>query len=80
MLAPLNRFQSPVSTANANAVRVEMPRRHANRCIIAVNSLSSASVVICSHRGVTAGCGHEGRLVGVVEGGLRSGGVQALQA
>ncbi len=80
MLAPLNRSQSPMLTANANAVRVEMPREHANRCILAVNSLSSASVVIFSSGRSRRGCGHEGRLVGVVEGGLRSGVVQALQA
>ena len=48
MLAPVNRSQSPISTARANPVKVAMPRRHASRRITAVNSLSSASAVIFS--------------------------------
>jgi hypothetical protein len=31
MPAPLNRVQSPISTANANPVTVEIPRRIPNR-------------------------------------------------
>ena len=42
MLAPVNRSQSPISTASANAVSVEIPRRHASRRATAVNWLSAA--------------------------------------
>ena len=48
MLAPVNRCQSPISTASANPVSVAMPRRHASRRVTAVNSLSPASAVIFS--------------------------------
>jgi len=48
MLAPVNRSQSPISTASANAVRVEIPRRHANLCTTGANSLSTAIAVIFS--------------------------------
>ena len=42
MLAPLNLVQSPISTANANPVKVEIPRRQPSRRVIGVNSLSAA--------------------------------------
>ena len=48
MLAPVNRSQSPISTASAKPVSVAMPRRHASRRVSAVNSLSAASAVIFS--------------------------------
>ena len=44
MLEPLNRSQSPISTASTNPVSVAMPRRHASRRVSAVNSLSFANV------------------------------------
>jgi hypothetical protein len=46
MLAPPNRLQSPISTANANPVRVETPRGHPNRRTTGVSSLSAAMVAI----------------------------------
>lgn len=39
---PVNRPQSPISTARAKPVRVEIPRRHPSRCTTGVNSLSAA--------------------------------------
>ena len=46
--APVNRCQSPISTANANAVSTETPRRHASRRTTGVNSQSAAIAVIFS--------------------------------
>ena len=43
MLLPVNRFQSPISTANANPVRVDTPRRHPSRWTSSVNSDAAAS-------------------------------------
>ena len=48
MLAPVKRCQSPISTASAKPVNVEMPRRQARRRASAVNSLSPAIAVIFS--------------------------------
>ena len=48
MVAPVNRCQSPISTARANPVSVEMPRRQANRRVTAVIALSAASRSIAS--------------------------------
>jgi hypothetical protein len=48
MLAPVNRCQSPSSTASANPVRVEIPRRQHRRRVMAVNSLSAATAVIAA--------------------------------
>lgn len=79
MLAPVNRSSRQSRPPMRNPVRVEMPRRHANWSTIAVNSLSSASVGDLLIEAVTAGWGHDDRLLGV-EGGLHNGGVQALQA
>jgi hypothetical protein len=47
---PVNRCQSPISTARANAVNVEMPRRQPKRCTMGVNSLSAAMASIASSR------------------------------
>jgi len=46
MLRPVNRRQSPISTANPNAVSVDTPRRHPNRVTTAVNGLSAAIAAI----------------------------------
>jgi hypothetical protein len=48
MLCPVNRVQSPSSTASANPVSVEIPRRQHTRRVTAVNSLASAIAVICA--------------------------------
>lgn len=48
MLAPVNRCQSPISTASAKPVNVATSRRHLSRRVIAVNSLSAVSAVIFS--------------------------------
>ena len=48
MLEPVNRSQSPSSTASANPVRVEIPRRQHSRRVMAVNSLSAAIAVIAA--------------------------------
>lgn len=45
MVAPVNLSQSPVSTANPNAVTVEMPRRQLSRRTVPAYSLV---VAICS--------------------------------
>ncbi len=42
MLLPVKRCQSPISTASANAVSVETPRRQLSRRTTGVNSLSAA--------------------------------------
>ena len=42
MLAPVNRCQSPISTASAKPVSVEIPRRQASRRVMSVNSESAA--------------------------------------
>ncbi len=46
MLDPVNRSHSPISTASATEVSVEIPRRHASRDATALNSLSVARAVI----------------------------------
>ena len=48
MLAPVNRFQSPSSTASANPVRVEIPRMQHRLRTVGVNSLSAAIAAIAS--------------------------------
>lgn len=50
IVLPLNLFQSPISTANANPVNVFTPRRHDIRRTIAVNSPSAAISSIASSR------------------------------
>jgi hypothetical protein len=50
MVLPVNRCQSPISTAKANPVNVEIPRRHPSRCTIGVNSLLAARVSIAVSR------------------------------
>jgi hypothetical protein len=50
MVLPVNRCQSPISAAVANAVSVEIPRRHHSRCTTGVNSESAAIVSICASR------------------------------
>ena len=51
MLAPLNLVQSPISTANANPVSVEIPHRQPSRRTIGVNSLFAAiSAISASNR------------------------------
>ena len=58
MVLPVNRVQSPISTASANPVRVEIPRRQPSRRTTGVNSLSAAISAIAasrrSRRAVTA--------------------------
>ena len=51
MLEPVNRCQSPISTANPNPVRVDTPRRQHNRRTTGVYSLWKAiSVIAASSR------------------------------
>jgi len=51
MLLPVNRCQSPTSTASPNAVNVEIPRRHCNRPTIGAHCASVAiSVMALSRR------------------------------
>ena len=50
MVLPVNRVQSPISTASANPVNVAMPRRHPNLQTTAVNSESAAIAVIAPSR------------------------------
>ena len=50
MVRPVNRCQSPISTASPNAVNVATPRMQPNRCTTGVNSLSAAIAVIASSR------------------------------
>ena len=51
MVVPVNRCQSPISTASANPVSVETPRRQPSRRTTGVNSLSAAiSVIAASSR------------------------------
>ena len=56
-MVPVNRCQSPISTARANAVSVETPRRQPSRRTTGVNSLSAAIAAIAassrSRRAVT---------------------------
>ena len=67
MLAPLNRVQSPISTANANPVRVEIPRRQPSRRTI------GGELAVGGHRGdlgiqpVPSGAGGDHGLVAGVE-------------
>ena len=42
MVLPVNRCQSPISTASANPVRVPIPRRQPSRRTSGVNSESAA--------------------------------------
>jgi hypothetical protein len=48
MLAPVNRSQLPISTASANPVRVETPRRQHSLRTVEVNSLSAAIAAIAA--------------------------------
>jgi hypothetical protein len=48
MVLPVNRCQSPISTASASAVGLLTPRRQLSRRTIGVNSLSAAIAVIAS--------------------------------
>lgn len=43
---PVERCQSPISTAGPNLVGVDVPRRQHNRCTTSVNSDSAAIAVI----------------------------------
>ena len=45
MVDPVNLFQSPISTASANAVSVEIPRRRPSQPTVSAYSLLTA---ICS--------------------------------
>ena len=45
MLAPVNRSQSPISTASANPVSVEIPRRQHSRRI------TGGELAVGGHRG-----------------------------
>ena len=49
-MAPVKRCQSPISTANPNAVNVDTPRRQPSRRTTAVYSLSAAISVIALSR------------------------------
>ena len=52
MELPVNRCQSPISTANANPVRVPIPRRQPSLRTSGVNSQSAAicSITVSSRR------------------------------
>jgi hypothetical protein len=50
MLEPVNRSQSPISTARANAVSVDTPRRHCSRVTTGAHSGSCAISVIALSR------------------------------
>ncbi len=50
IVLPVNRFQSPISTANANPVKVPTPRRQDTRRTTGVNSLSAAMSSIAESR------------------------------
>ena len=50
IVLPVNRFQSPISTANANAVNVPTPRRQDNLRTTGVNSQSAAMPSIAESR------------------------------
>ena len=50
MVLPVNRVQSPISTARANAVSVPMPRRQPRRRTSAVNSQSVAAASMAVSR------------------------------
>jgi hypothetical protein len=70
---PSRRCQSPISTANPNAVNVDTPRRHPSRVTTGVNMLSPA---IHGDRGVepvAAGEGDQHGVVGDVERQLQPG-------
>ena len=56
IVLPVNRSQSPISTANANAVRVLTPRRHDTLPTIGVNSLSLAMASIARTRCALRAC------------------------
>jgi hypothetical protein len=43
MLLPSNRVQSPISTASANPVNVEIPLKQPSRCTIDVQDESAAN-------------------------------------
>ena len=48
MVLPVNRCQSPISTASASPVRSPTPRRHPSRRTSGVNSLSAAIAAIAA--------------------------------
>jgi len=50
MLFPSKRDQSPISTANANPVRVEIPRKHPSRRTTGVHAESAANSAIRASR------------------------------
>jgi hypothetical protein len=51
IVAPVNRCQSPISTASPNAVKVETPRRHCSRVTIGDHAGSTAiSQIALSNR------------------------------
>ena len=51
MVEPVNRVQSPTSTANPNAVNVDTPRRHCSRVTTGDQAGSAAiSVIVLSRR------------------------------
>jgi hypothetical protein len=51
MLEPVNRDHSPISTARANAVNVDTPRRHCSRVTIGDHAGSAAiSTITLSRR------------------------------
>ena len=50
MVLPVSRSQSPTSTANANPVRVPIPRRQPSRWTIGENSQSAAIWAIAASR------------------------------
>ena len=72
MVRPVNRCQSPISTANPNAVNVATPRMQPSRCTTGVNSLSAANLVIASsrrsRRSTTGQHRVEGRVVAQLQG------------
>ena len=73
MVLPVNRCQSPISTASANPVRVLTPRRQPSRCTIGVNSLSAAIAAIACVESVPTCFDGEHRVVVGLEGQLQRG-------
>lgn len=77
-MLPVRRDQSPISTANPNPVRVEIPVRQPSRATTAVNSESAAIAVISGVETPTTGGGDQDGLVVGLEGRAGGRGVEAL--
>ena len=69
-MAPVNRPQSPISTANANPVSVLTPRKHPSRCTIGVHSTQRPWPSIAASRRSRRALTTQHRLVVGIEGDL----------